>query len=287
MPKTVQAGKSPAGRVEVGDGILAAAKHADTAPVKGDLAEFRAVHVRYSAAEAAVRKAEAAKRKQEEVVGERDVEQDQAIAALGAQLTADGLPKGNPFAALSSKKPLPAASKIQSAGYKAEAAIIHDVAKSVRKHKGLSKRSLELANKADKAATDVESALVPMEKLEKAFTTAIKEREALSLPWETALSTLKQGARYADVKQHGKLFATLFQSAPQAASKPRGKKASETDKADKADKTDKTDKTDKADKTDNTGKAGKTDETGKAGKELESKKAQGGAGGPEPQGKPE
>ena len=269
MPKTVQGGKSPAGRVEVGDGILAAARHVDAAPVKGDLAEFRVVHVRYGAAEAAVRQAEAAKRKQEELVGERDVEQDQGIAALGAQLTADGLPKGNPFAALSSKKPFPAASKIQNAGYKAEAGIIHDVVKSVRKHKGLSKRSLELASKADKAATDVESALAPMQKLEKAFTNAVKEREALSLPWQTALSTLKQGARYADAKHHGKLFATLFQSAPRAASKPRGKKAS---------------KKDGPNKTDKTGKAGKAGKAGKQNQAPEPNQAPGAGAGAEPEG---
>ena len=224
MPRTLQAEKSPQNRISVGQAILSAASEVNTAPIKDDLAAFVRIDQRYVAAETAVRKAERNKRAQEQKAGERDVDQDHAIVALGTQLSADGLPKGNPFSALKGKKPFPPPSTIRSIGYDVEAATIHELVVAVKKHHGLSKRSLALAARADKAASAVERELAPIPKLGETFSQTIRAREALAQPWETALSTLKAATRYADQKHGTRLFAALFQSAPRT-KKARKKKS--------------------------------------------------------------
>ena len=228
MGKTIQASKAPQSRVDAGDAVQNAARRAATGAVKQDLAEFAKVHAEYKAAEADVRKAEAAKRAQEVIVGDKDVVQDAGVDELARQLIADGLPKGNPFKALDSKDPFPAPSSLRGIGYADEAKLVRKLAAAVKKKKGLSKRTLDAAAAADKAALEVQAALAPMVKLAQAFTTAIQEREALAQSWETAFATLKAAVRYVDTKNKTRLFAALFQSGPAASA---GKKAKAAQKA--------------------------------------------------------
>lgn len=233
MSKTVQFNHNPGSRIDVGDAILAAGATTDTKAVKGELAAFTKAHRDYGKAEAAVEKAAGQKRKQEARVAELDLEQDEAVARLAASATADGLPKANPFKPLDANKPIPSPSAIQKMGYAAEAKVVHRVAKLMQRRKGLSAGTVRAAKKADDTATAIEAAIAEVAPLGKAYSAAVAKREALAQPWEGTLARLKLAARFADGANGTALYATLFQSQPQKASKPRVAKAAKTAKAPK------------------------------------------------------
>ncbi|MBI4615363.1 MAG: hypothetical protein HY720_17230 [Planctomycetes bacterium] len=212
----IQAGKHPASRIEVGDEILERAKDVVTAPVKGRLAKFAGSHRAYSAAEKKVERADGALRKQQEKVAERDGDQDEAVMALASALAGDGLPRANPFRPFKFEAP----SVIVKMAYAKEAKRVLQLAGAVKKMKGASKKSTAAAKTAEKAARLVQAALRPIASLEKKKTQAITRRDALGQPWETALGSLKRGARAAEDDGAVGLFAALFETQKRPARKP-------------------------------------------------------------------
>jgi hypothetical protein len=206
MP-TLRVTPNPGSRVAVGDTVLAGAKATDIKPVKERFHQFQRVHKEYLAAEAKVEKAEAARRKAISIVAERDVEQDHAVMELAGALAGDGLPRLNPFKALGFEAP----SSITSLEYEREARVVTSLARAVQQRKGLSKASVQAAEKAAKAAEAVVKAVEAVRPLERARREAIAERDRMEQPWETALAGLKAGARAAKFDGAGDLYSVLFE----------------------------------------------------------------------------
>lgn len=229
MRKTLKHNPNPMSRITVGDVVLAAAETARAEAVAKELAAFAKAHRDYAAAEAAVEAARAKKRAQEEHVADLDLDQDAAIDQLAAAMTADGLPKGNPFKPLDASKPVPPPATLKRMQYAKEAEVVRRVVRLLGRRKDLSARTRDEAKAADTAAASLLAALAAVPALDAALREATARREALAQPWETTLARLKLAARYADENQGTKLYATLFQSQP---AKPTRARAAKTVKAD-------------------------------------------------------
>jgi hypothetical protein len=194
--------------------VLDAAETVDTTAVKKRLATFKASHASYAAAETAVRGAEEKLRKAEAVVGERDVDQDDAVDGLANALIQDGEPRTNAFKSFGFAAP----GAVKTMAYAEEAKTIGRLVVAVRKRKGLSKETLATVTTVESAAREVEKAIQAVEPFQKAHASAIARREALAHPWEKAFAALKRGARAAEDEGAVGLFAVLFQqNAPRGA----------------------------------------------------------------------
>lgn len=190
----------PDNRVAIGQAVLAAAKCIDAKPVKTRLTAFERAHKEYLAAELRLAKAEAARRRKIGEVAERDVEQDEAVMALASALTVDGLPGQNPFKPLGFESP----SEVARLSYEREARVVGHLAKIVEQRK-IGARSVEAARRMAKIAEAVVHAIDAVRPLDRARREALAVRDRLEQPWETALASLKAGAR-ADKDLFGVLF---------------------------------------------------------------------------------
>lgn len=81
--------QNPASRTEVGAHVLDAAKSIDTRSIKARLAAFVSVHRAFVGADDKVAIADAVARKEQQVLGDLDVDQDQAVDALATALAGE------------------------------------------------------------------------------------------------------------------------------------------------------------------------------------------------------
>ena len=94
--KIARTGLHPAGRLETGAAILAAAEVVDATLVKTRLDAFASAHRTYREAQNAVDAAETQLRGVQAKLTERDTEQDDAVEELARALVADDQPRTNP-----------------------------------------------------------------------------------------------------------------------------------------------------------------------------------------------
>src|SRR5258708_179676 len=102
---TLQSGSSPGQRIEAGGSGMPASGSVSMKPVATRFAAFKKIHGAYRAADAKVKKANEALAKQQAKVGDADVAQDEAALDLAGALSADGLPRVNPFKAFGAPAP--------------------------------------------------------------------------------------------------------------------------------------------------------------------------------------
>jgi len=194
------------GRLQTGAAILAAAKAVDTRLVKARLTAFEGAHRSYADAQHKVDAAEAQLRTVQVKLGECEVAQAEAVEALVRSLIFDGQPRKKPFDDFG----VPAPSKLVNLPAADKAKAVHQLAAAVQRSKNASKVTVQTAQAAEKAATAIEQALAPVEKLQAAVRDARHTRDAVAQGWESTLAALKRGARAAADDGAPQLYATLF-----------------------------------------------------------------------------
>jgi hypothetical protein len=204
---TIQSRGAPGPRVEIGNAVLEAARGLDTQVIKARLAAFEKAHKAYAAAHAQGERAQEALRARQSEVGERDVDQDEAVMNLANALVGEGLPRKNPFKPLGFVAP----SRLVDLGYAEEAKKVRRLVAAVLKRKGLSKAGAQAARAAEKAALAVDKALAALGPFEQAHKAALARRDGLAQGWETKFAALKRGARWAADEGAPDLFAALFE----------------------------------------------------------------------------
>lgn len=206
---TIKIGATPGSRLEAGASILAAARTTDTRLVKDRLAAFERAQRAYNDAQQKVDAVEVELTAAQRRLSECDAAQDAAVEVLARALVGDGQPRSKPFAAFGAPSPaailrLPVADEA-----KALAALVA----AVQCNKTVSKSTLQIARDVDKAARAVEQALVPIDQLTATLREARRTRDAIGADWDTALGTLKRGARAAADDGAPQLYSILFERA--------------------------------------------------------------------------
>ena len=199
-------GTSPGMRLQLGASVLSAARAIDTKLVKARLERFERAHRSYVGAQKKVDAAEEQLREVQKKLAECDAVQDDAVIALARSLISDGQPYKNAFDAFGS--PAPGTITRMPSAEAAEA--VHALVATVRRAKGVSEATLEAAKVADKAASVVEQALVPVAKLQENVRNARRTRDAVGRGWDTALAGLQRGAKAAVDEGEPELYPTLF-----------------------------------------------------------------------------
>ena len=192
-------------RLQIGAGVLSAARAIDTRLVKGRLGRFERAHRAYVAAQRKVDAAES-RRTAQARLAECDAVQDEAVETLARALVADGQPRGNPFEAFGA----PAPGTLTRLVFAEEAEAVHALVAAAQRSKGVSKATLQAAQTADKAARVVVQALAPVAKLQDTVRDARRTRDAVAQGWESTLAALKRGARAAADEGAPYLYPTLF-----------------------------------------------------------------------------
>ena len=193
-------------RLQIGAGVLSAARAIDTQLVKGRLGRFERAHRAYVAAQRKVDAAESQLRSAQARLAECDAVQDEAVETLARALVADGQPRGNPFEAFGA----PAPGTLTRLVFAEEAEAVHALVAAAQRSKGVSKATLQAAQTADKAARVVVQALAPVAKLQDTVRDARRTRDAVAQGWESTLAALKRGARAAADEGAPDLYPTLF-----------------------------------------------------------------------------
>ena len=193
-------------RLQIGAGVLSAARAIDTRLVKGRLGRFERAHRAYVAAQRKVDAAESQLRSAQARLAECDAVQDEAVETLARALVADGQPRGNPFEASGA----PAPGTLTRLVFAEEAEAVHALVAAVQRSKGVSKATLQAAQTADKAARVVVQALAPVAKLQDTARDARRTRDAVAQGWESTLAALKRGVRAAADEGAPDLYPTLF-----------------------------------------------------------------------------
>lgn len=193
-------------RLQIGAAILAAAKAVDTHLVKARLAAFTSAHRSYAEAQHKVDAAEAQLHVAQAKLGECDVAQDETLETLARSLIFDGQSRTSPFAAFGALTP----SKTMSLPIADKAKAVHQLVAAVQRSKGVIKTTLQATQAAEKAATALDQALVPVEKLQAVVRDTRHTRDAVAQGWESTLAALKRGARAAADDGAQQLYATLI-----------------------------------------------------------------------------
>ena len=214
--KNIRTELYPAGRLEAGAAVLAAAETADVTLVQRRLDAFARAHRAYQQAYGVVETAEAQLQARLVAVTERNANQDAAIEDLAAALVGDRQRRANPFAAFASGAP----SAVKELKYGEKAKTIRRLATAVRTHPGLKTATRGVAQAAEEAARLLEKDLLAMEKVQAALHTARQTREAVGKTWDTALAALKLDARAAAADGSPVLYRALF-----GRSRPKNKTA--------------------------------------------------------------
>ena len=128
-------------RLQIGAGVLSAARAIDTRLVKGRLGRFERAHRAYVAAQRKVDAAESQLRSAQARLAECDAVQDEAVETLARALVADGQPRGNPFEAFGA----PAPGTLTRLVFAEEAEAVHALVATVQRSKGVSKATLQAA----------------------------------------------------------------------------------------------------------------------------------------------
>lgn len=209
---------SPGLRLQLGGSVLSAARAVDTRLVKDRLGRFARMHRTYVGAQEKVDTAESKLRAAQARLAECDTVLDEAVETLAGVLCADGAPRGNPFDAFGAPSP----GTLMRLPFAEEAEGVHQLVAAVERSKGASKATLQAAQAAEKAAKAVEEALVPIAKLQDNVRDARRARDAVGQGWESALASLKRGARAAADEGAPDLYPTLFPPVVRAVTKNKG-----------------------------------------------------------------
>ena len=208
---------SPGTRLQLGASVLSAARAVDTRLVKERFQRFEQVHRNYVSAQRKVDTAEDALRAAQTRLAELDLEQDEAVEALACAVATDGAPRKNPFESLGALPPF----KLTRLNFAEEAAAIHKLVVTVLRSKTVSEATIKAAKAADKAASTVEQAIVPIAKLENAVRDARRLRDTVGQKWESALAALRRGTRAAADEGAPELDAMLFPPVPRPVQKKK------------------------------------------------------------------
>jgi hypothetical protein len=146
--KTIRTGLYPAGRLQAGAAILAAAEVADVTLVQRRLGVFTRAHRAYEQAHEVVVAVEAQLQARQAAVEERDAKQNASLEDLASALAGDRHPRRNPFAAFGG--PAPWAVKDLNYGEKAKA--IHRLVGAVQQYPKLSTATRRAAEADGKGA---------------------------------------------------------------------------------------------------------------------------------------
>jgi len=204
--KRARAGLNPAGRLETGAAVLAAAEVVDVTLIKPRVDAFGSAHRAYTEAQRAVEAADAQLRAGLTKLEQCDAEQDDAVEEVARALVGDGQPRSNPFAPFGVAAP----SIVKQLTFAEEAKVIHKLAAAVQGDPTVSKATRRTVQAAEEAAKVMEAELGPMDKLEATLRTARETRDAAGKIWDTALAALKRGARAAADDGAPGLYTALF-----------------------------------------------------------------------------
>ena len=171
--KTIRTGLYPAGRLEAGAAILAAADVADVRLVQRRLGAFAQAHRAYEQAHAVVATAETQMQARHLTVAEREAQQDAAVEELASALAGDRHSRRNPFAAFGGAAP----SIVKDLHYGEKAKAIHRLASAVQESPKLSPATRRAAAAAEAAARLMEKELLPLDKLQAGLQSARAARE--------------------------------------------------------------------------------------------------------------
>lgn len=208
---------NPGARRTVGQSVLSAAKVLDTKRVKVRLAAFAKAHSAYVKAADKVLAAESVRDAAHAAVAEHDVAQDAALDALVLALVVAGAPRLSPLKGLSNVAP----ADLKKLAAPKQARELLRATEAITKRGGLSPALKRATKAAHDAATAVLKASVAVAPREKLYQESLAARDALGLPWETALAYLKRAARVAEDDGATGLYGALFTSAAPAPAKKK------------------------------------------------------------------
>jgi len=208
---------STGSRLQLGLSVLAAARTVDTSLVKDRLRRFEETHREYVSAQKRVDAAESQLTAVQARIAELDAVQDDAVDALARSLIHEGQPIGNAFGAFG----VPGPGTLKRLPFPDEAAAVHQLVAAVLRSKSVSGATTKVAQAADKAASAVEEALVPIDELQDGVREARRMRDSVGQAWESALAALRRGARAAADEGAPELHARLFPPTTRAASKTK------------------------------------------------------------------
>jgi hypothetical protein len=217
--RTLRTGLYPAGRLQNGAAILAAAEGVDVSLVQKRLDAFASAHRAYTEAQSAIEAAEAKVRGRQAILTQRDAEQDEALQQLMGALIAEGRPKTNPFEPFGIQAP----SAVKKFNFGEKAKTLHTLAATLHADTTVSKATHRAAQAAEQAAQRMEAELTPFDQLQGSLRTAREVREAVGKTWDNALKALKRGARAAADDGAPGLYNSLFGRLTQPKNKPDNK----------------------------------------------------------------
>jgi hypothetical protein len=204
-------------RLQLGASVLSAASAVDTRPVRARLERFEGANRSYTAAQRKVDAVDAQLRAAKKQLAEHDAVQDDAVIALARLLIHDGQPYKNAFDAFG----VPAPGTLTRLPPAEAAEAVHQLVAAIRRGKGVAAATLAAAEAADKAASIVEQALVPVAKLQENLRNARRTRDAVGRGWDTALAGLQRGAKAAVDEGAPELYATLFPAPTRSTTKTK------------------------------------------------------------------
>ncbi len=207
----------PGNRLQLGTAVLSAAREIDTHLVKDRLQRFTEAHRSYVNAQRKLDYAETELSAAEARLERLDAVQDHAVEMLAKAVVNDGQPRWYPFTAFGEASP----AVIATLNHGEEADVIHRLVATVLRSKGVSKRTIQAAQTADKAARAVEQAIAQVATLEHDAVDTRQTRDAVGEVWQAALAALRRGAKAAADDGAPDLYPTLFPRVPRGASKTK------------------------------------------------------------------
>lgn len=193
-------------RMEIGEAILAAAELTDTTAVADPLRSFIDAHAVFTEAQAAVATAQSGVDAVADEVGKLAAHMHEAVDVLERSLIMDGGERPNPLAAYGS-----ASSYAMARLSPADAApAVRRVVKAVLNSGSLSRTSRTAAEAVERASQAVVDALPALEPLKAKLREARRRRDNLCDRWDSALSVLRLGARFAESTGAHGLYDGLF-----------------------------------------------------------------------------
>jgi len=113
-----------------------------------------------------------------------------------------------------------APSRIKEIAYAAEADLVLDLVKDVRRA-NVSQPTLDAAKALETAARAVKAEIDALEPLEEKHAKALAERDALALDWERTFAALKSSAKTAESEGASGLFERLFKTEAKPDPRPK------------------------------------------------------------------
>ena len=193
---TQKTGLYPTGRPQDGAAIVAAADTVDLTAVRKRFDTFAQMQQVYTGAHGTVQAVVTELREGEPVLTQLDLALNEGLEELACRLALDGQPRANPFAAYGMDTPY----TLMQLNYGEKAKAIHMLTGMVQADTTLSAPTHHVAQAAEDTARQMETELIPFEKLQTSLRTARAARDEAAKQWDNALKALKLDAQAADIE---------------------------------------------------------------------------------------